>query len=167
MEINLDNLSPDMIQAIWVMVAARVVIWLFYANAVRKLMLSISEENRFMRPSQAWWLAIPFLNIYWNFVVARHISNSLNNEFFDRKIAEEENPGLGKGLLYSWMFLLSHIPFPSFILLTFFILGVVYFIQYWVKIANFRHLLVEHNRIYKQRDKGPAAEDKQTEHETT
>lgn len=157
-----------MIQAIWIILAARVVIWLFYANAVRKLMLEISVENRFMQPAQAWWLAVPFLNIYWNFVVTRNVSNSLTNEFFDRKIAEEENPGLGKGLLFAWMFLLSHIPFPTFILLTFFILGVVYFIQYWVKIANFRHLLVEHNRVYKRKDKDePEGEDKQTEHDIT
>lgn len=166
MEVNLDNLSPDMIQAIWIMLAARVVIWLFFANAVRKLLLEVSAENRFMPPAQAWWLAVPFFNIYWNFVVARNVSNSLTNEFFDRKIAEEENPGLGKGLMFAWMFLLSHIPFPAFILLTFFILGVVYFIQYWVKVANFRHLLIEHKRLYPQED-GPSGEDNQNEHETT
>jgi len=159
MEVNLDNLSPDMIRTIWIMLAARVVIWLFYANAVRKLMLVISAENRFMNPAQAWWLAIPFVNIYWNFLVARNLSNSLNNEFFDRKIAEEENPGLGKGLMFAWMFLLSHIPFPTFILLTFFILGTVYFIQYWVKVANFRNLLLEHNRTYTRKTQEEEVQD--------
>jgi hypothetical protein len=150
MEVNLESLTPDMIQAIWILAAARVLIWILFANAIRKLLLNIAEENRFMKPNQVWWLAIPFINVYWTFEVVRNVSNSLNNEFFDRKIAEEENPGRNRGMLYAWMFLLSHIPFPGFLILTFFTLSVVYFIQYWVKIANFKNLLVEHNKIYKQ-----------------
>lgn len=143
----MDSLTPDMILAVWVVFAARLIIWAFYANTVRKTLHVISPENRFLRPGQAWFLVIPLFNIYWNFVVVRSLSNSLNNEFFDRKIAEEENPGLATGILYCWMFMLSHIPFPPFILLTLLILGIVYFIQYWVKINHFRLLIKEHDRF--------------------
>ena len=152
MDFNLNDLSADMIMAIWIMLGIRIVVWVFYANSVRKLLLEVNEANRFLRPSQAWLLVIPFVNIYWNFVVARAISNSLNNEFYDRKISEETQLGLGKGLSYAWMFLLSNIPFPSFILIAFFILSIIYFIQYWIKISNFRHLIVEHNLYFKKKD---------------
>lgn len=147
MELNLDSLTPDMMLAVWIVFAARIIIWAFYANTVRKTLQVIAEGNRFLRPSQAWLLVIPLFNIYWNFVVVRAVSNSLNNEFFDRKIAEEENPGLMTGILYCWIFMLSHIPFPAFILLVFLVMGIIYFIQYWVKINHFRLLIKEHDRF--------------------
>jgi hypothetical protein len=152
MDMKMENLSPDMLQAVWVLLLAGIVVWLLYANTARKLLLLIHPENRFMKPNQVWWLAVPFLNVYWNFVVVNHIANSLNNEFFDRKIAEEEMPGKSRGILYAWMYMLSHIPFPGFLLLTFSTLSVVYFIQYWVKLANFKNLLLEHNKIIKETD---------------
>jgi hypothetical protein len=130
MDMKMENLSPDMLQAVWVLLLAGIAVWLLYANTARKL----------------------FLNVYWNFVVVNHIANSLNNEFFDRKIAEEEMPGKSRGILYAWMYMLSHIPFPGFLLLTFSTLSVVYFIQYWVKLANFKNLLLEHNKIIKETD---------------
>lgn len=156
MNLNLEDISPEMMTAVWVMLGVRILVWVFFANSVRKLLQEIAVENRFLRPGQAWLLAVPFLNIYWNFVVARSVSNSLNNEFFDRKIAEEPSPGLAKGMLYAWMFLLANIPFPGFILVTFFILSVVYFIQYWIKISNFRNLIVEHKRFRPDQPEGDA-----------
>lgn len=147
MDLTLDELTPGMIQTVWIMLALQLVIWAFYARSVRKLFLEIAEANRFLQPNQAWLLVIPLFNIYWNFKVARSVSNSLNNEFFDRKIAEEPSPGLVKGLSYAWMFILAHVPFPAFLVMTFFMLGLIYFVQYWVKISNFRQLIVEHKRF--------------------
>lgn len=150
MDVNLDSLTDDMRLAIWIVIGARLLIWGFYANTVRKTMLRIADENRFFQPGQAWLLAVPIFNIYWNFVVARRLSDSLNNEFFDRKVAEEERPGLASGMSYAWMFLLSHIPLPPFLMIAFMILSIVYFIQYWVKVNNFRALLIEHDLFLKQ-----------------
>lgn len=158
MDFSLDSLNDDMRLAIWIVMGARVMIWGLYANTVRKTMDRIGGENRFFRPGQAWLLVIPLFNIYWNFFVARQLTNSLNNEFYDRKIAEEERPGLVTGLSYAWTFLLSHVPFPPFILMTLMILSMIYFIQYWVKVNNFRALLVEHDRFLMQEGKQKSSE---------
>lgn len=125
----------------------RLLIWVFYANTIRKTLLRVAPQNRLMKPEMAWLLVIPLFNIYWNFVVANRIADSLTNEFYDRKVAEEENPGRAIGRLYAWMFLLSNIPFPPFILVTVALLSFIYFIGYWVKINNFRNLLVEHEKF--------------------
>lgn len=136
-----------MIQLIGAVFVIRLLIWLFYANTVRRTLLLIAPENRLMAPNLAWLLAVPLLNIYWNFVVASRLADSLTNEFFDRKIAEEENPGRANGMLYAWLFLLSNIPLPPFILITIGLLSMVYFIVYWVKVNNFRNMLVEHEKF--------------------
>ncbi|SEL43168.1 hypothetical protein [Parapedobacter koreensis] len=153
MNIDYENLSPEMMQLAAAVFLIRLLIWVFYANTVRKTLLSISPENRLMNPDQAWLLIIPFFNIYWNFSVASRLADSLTNEFFDRKIAEEENPGRAAGMWYAWLFLLANIPFPPFILITIFLLSTVYFIVYWVKVSNFRNLLMEHEKFRnKQQD---------------
>src|SRR5690606_2701081 len=147
MNIDLENLPPEMLQVAVAVLLIRMFIWGFYANTVRKTLLKIAPENRLMEPNQAWLLAVPLFNIYWNFEVASRLSDSLTNEFYDRRIAEEENPGRGVGRWYAWLFLLTNIPFPPFILITIFLLSITYFVVYWVKIGNFKNLLVEHARF--------------------
>ncbi|PPL01772.1 hypothetical protein [Parapedobacter indicus] len=147
MSIDLENLSPEMIQVAVAVFLIRVVIWVFYANTIRRTLLLVAPENRLMTPNQAWLLAVPFFNIYWNFTVASRLADSLTNEFYDRKIAEEENPGRAGGMWYAWLFLLTNIPLPPFILITIFLLSIIYFIVYWVKVSNFRNLLAEHEKF--------------------
>lgn len=146
MNIDYENLSPEMVQLIVAVFLIRLVIWAFYANTIRRTLTLISPENRLIKPSEAWLLVIPFFNIYWNFSVATRLADSLTNEFYDRKIAEEESPGRIAGLWYAWLFLLANIPLPAFILVTIGLLSIVYFVGYWVKINNFRNLLVEHEK---------------------
>jgi len=147
MNIDYENLSPEMMQLLVAVFLIRLVIWVFYANTIRKTLMRISPENRLMAPDQAWLLVIPFFNIYWNFSVASRLADSLTNEFYDRKIAEEENPGRMAGMWYAWLFLLSSIPLPAFILITLGLLSIVYFVGYWVKVNNFRNLLAEHQKF--------------------
>jgi len=146
MNIDYENLSPEMIQLVVAVFIIRLIVWAFYANTVRKTLHCVSPENRLMAPNQAWLLLIPLFNIYWNFSVASRVADSLTNEFYDRKIAEEESPGRQAGTWYAWLFLLSNIPWPAFILVTIGLLSIIYFIAYWVKLSNFRNLLLEHEK---------------------
>ena len=153
MNIDYENLSPEMVQLVAAVFLIRLIIWVFYANTIRKTLKLVAPENRLMSPNQAWLLVIPFFNIYWNFLVASRVADSLTNEFYDRKIAEEENPGRVAGMWYAWLFLLSNIPLPPFILVTIGLLSFVYFVGYWVKVNNFRNLLAEHEKFKEnQRD---------------
>lgn len=136
-----------MMQLVAAVFLIRLIIWVFYANTIRKTLMLVAPENRLMSPNHAWLLAVPFFNIYWNFIVASRVADSLTNEFYDRKIAEEENPGRIAGMWYAWLFLLSNIPLPPFILITIGLLSFVYFIAYWVKVNNFRNLLAEHEKF--------------------
>lgn len=122
------------------------IVWALFANTVRNTLRLIAKENQAILPSQSWFLLLPFFNIYWNFEVARRLSYSLNNEFFDRKIAVEENPGYNAGMIYAWSYLVFHLPFPPFIRMLAMIVCFVYFISYWFKINQYRVLLLEHNK---------------------
>lgn len=121
--------------------------WLFFANTIRKTLLLIQEENRVILPNQAWFIAVPLFNIFWNFEVVKRLAYSLNNEFFDRKIAVEEMPTRRFGSMYAWAFLIYNIPFfPMFIRLLAFVLCITYFITYWFKISQYKTLIIEHDQ---------------------
>src|SRR5690606_31124852 len=97
---------------------------------------------------RSWFVAVPIFNIYWNFEVAKRLADSLNNEFYDRKVEVEERPTQKWGLIFAWTFLLSNIPLPLFVLTIIGILHLVYFITYWVKVNEYKTLLRMHVEHY-------------------
>lgn len=60
------------------------IVGIVLAYHIRDLIRLVREENRFFTPGQAWVLAIPLINIFYNFVIIRRLCDSLNNEFYDR-----------------------------------------------------------------------------------
>lgn len=150
MNFDLENISPDLIKIAGAFYLIKMFVRAFYAHTIRHILLRINEGNRFMQPNMAWLVVIPFFNLYWNFQITSRLSDSLTNEFYDRKIAEEENPGKRTGMFFAWSSLLSAIPFPPFIIITLSLLSLMYFISYWVKMNNFKNLLVEHDRFRQQ-----------------
>lgn len=155
MNFDLESISPDLIKIAGAFYLVKMLVRIFYANTIRNTLLRIAEENRFMNPNMAWLVVVPFFNLFWNFQIASRVSDSLTNEFYDRKIAEEENPGKRTGLFFAWTALLSAVPFPSFIIITLSLLSLMYFITYWVKINNFKNLLTEHDRFRQESQNEP------------
>jgi len=158
MEFNGITFTEDMIWALAIAAIASYTIRAFYCNTLKKTLDLISEDNRCMKPIMAWLALIPLFSIYWNFVIASRMADSLTNEFYDRKIPEEEDPGKKTGSIYSISTALANIPlFQGFSMIAA-VFSIVYFIRYWIKIDNFRVLLKEHNRFLAQ-------EKEQKEHE--
>jgi hypothetical protein len=142
-----DKLTVEMLYIFLAVSLVRLTFWILFANTIRKTLNLVAKENRNILPNQAWFVAVPLFNIYWNFEVARRLCDSLNNEFYDRKIAVEENPTLKEGRIYAWTYLAINVPFPPFLLVIGGILNLIYFITYWVKINQYRNLLKEHNKF--------------------
>ena len=142
------ELTPDMYWLLGLGVLSGLVIRFFYCNTIRKLLLLIDEENRFMRPQEAWLAMIPIFNIYWNFRIAEKVSDSLTNEFFDRQIAEEPDPGKAVGFSFAILFALSNVPIAPSFLMVMYIFSFIFFIRYWLKVSTFKTLLEEHNRVF-------------------
>ncbi|UIR55753.1 hypothetical protein LZQ00_15975 [Sphingobacterium sp. SRCM116780] len=138
--------KPEFIYTAIAVFTIRILIWLLFANTMRKTLKLVAPENQCIKPNQVFGVAIPLFNIYWNFEVAKHLRDSLINEFFDRKIAIDEAPTYKKGSLYGWVYLVTNIPFlPSFISILAVIFHFVTLINYWVDINNYKRILEQHN----------------------
>lgn len=147
MDLNSFSWTSEMYWALGLGMVISLIVRFFYCRSIRNLLQMIASENRFLEPKHAWLAMIPVFSIYWNFVIAIRVSNSLNNEFYDRQIAEEDRPGLVSGISYAIFALLVNIPLGAFFITFFGMLTLLYFIRYWVKVENFRALLFEHNRF--------------------
>lgn len=145
MELDINKLDNETLIAAGIIAIIFLMIKALYANTFRLTLKLIAPENRFMKPGEAWLVLIPIFNIYWNFELAKRMADSLTNEFYDRKIAEEEAPGRSTGLTVAVLYLITVFPLPLNIVVGINLVYFFYFIVYWVKINRFRELLKEHN----------------------
>ena len=159
MEYNGITFTEDMIWALIITMVIYYTVLAFYCRTIKKTLDLIAEENRFLTPRSAWLAIIPIFNIYWNFVIASRLSDSLTNEFYDRKIPEEEFPGKVTGTTYAVLIALANFPVSQELSLLTGLFSFYFFIRYWIKIDNFRTLLKEHNRYL-------ASQKTENEHET-
>ena len=107
----------------------------------KRTLLLIKKENRCITPDQSWLLLIPFFNIYWNFIFMRRLVDSLNNEFYDRQIAVEENPTEKSGYFFAGSFLVYNFPIPMFVGFVAFIVSIIALILYVAKVREYKNLL--------------------------
>lgn len=125
---------------IYIGIAVQFLILLSLGITILTTLLLVKKENRLMVPAQALLLAVPLLNIFWNFMVVRHLRDSLNNEFYDRQVAVDENPTQKEGNIFAWSFLVANLPIPfiGFVASLVYIGGLI---MYWIKIVQNKKLL--------------------------
>lgn len=100
----------------------------------------ISPENRQMQPGEVWLTIIPLFGMVWQFFVVDRMSKSLKAEFLKRNIQiAEEKPGYSIGIAFCVLQCCGIIPilggFAG-------IGGLVCWIIYWIKIADYKTLLL-------------------------
>ena len=118
----------------------------FYLLTLQKALNRCSVEARTLSPGFVWLLVIPIFNLYWHFTVVTSISDSLSNEFRKRGISAEEKPGQVVGLAMCALFALSFVfrflfsSTPNVgegVWLVTWLVGLICWIVYWVKIVGF------------------------------
>ena len=110
-----------------------------YLLALQETLEKCAPASRTMKPWKVWLVLIPLFGVAWHFAVVVHLSDSLANEFASRGIpSPEPAPGRTVGLAASACNFCIFIPFLYQIAG---ILGLVLWIDYWVKIARYSRVL--------------------------
>jgi hypothetical protein len=105
-----------------------------------------SPENRRMNPGLVWLLFIPLFNLFWRFQVVTAIADSFEAEARKRGIPLPDlRPTYRVGMPYAVLYLLgtilSYIPIISIIGSLCGLAGLVVWIIYWVKVAEYKNNL--------------------------
>ena len=112
------------------------IFYILYIQTLQKTLHQIKPENRTISEGSLWLLLIPLFNLIWHFFVVNKMSISLANETKSRNInLGEIQPGQSIGIA---MCILNLIPYLN-------IIGFVLWIIYWVKISNYKNILISNN----------------------
>jgi hypothetical protein len=106
----------------------------FFCLTLQKCLNRCTPQCRTIAPGQVWLLLIPFFNLVWQFIVVSRISSTLANEFRLRNMIKEPEPGKSLGLAFCILFVCGIVPFLGILAG---IAGLICWILYWVKIANY------------------------------
>jgi hypothetical protein len=123
-----------------VIIAISLAIQIFYLLTLSRCFHRISPHNRKMEPGQVWLNLIPCFGTVWIFITVIRLSESLEDEFYERRLRKDGDMGKNLGIMYNVMVLLGAIPYIGGI---FSLVGLVMWIMYWVKIAGFSRQLAE------------------------
>lgn len=118
---------------------------IFYLITLQNAMNTVRPEFRKMPPGQVWLELIPLFGLVWQFFNVINVSDSLKREFVARGIpTAEERPGYSVGITFCILFCCSVVPILGVLAA---IGGIVCWIIFWVKIANYRAELLRNLKI--------------------
>jgi hypothetical protein len=113
---------------------------ILYLMMLSKTLSRCSPRNRTMEPGQVWLNLIPCFNFVWLFITVNRVAESLEEEFYDRRLPREGDFGKGLGITYLCLNLAGMIPYIG---LLFSLGALICWIIYWVKISGFSKQLAE------------------------
>ncbi len=112
---------------------------IFYLLTLQGALNKCAPVCRTMEPGMVWLLLIPFLNLIWNFFVVMGLARSLANEYARRGIpSPDPSPGQSIGIAMSVCSCCCFIPVLGVLSG---LAGVVLWVVYWVKVAEFSRML--------------------------
>ncbi len=111
-----------------------------YLTTLSGVLKQCDPRNRSMEPGQVYLNLIPCFGAVWIFITVNRISESLRHEYDDRGIDAPGDYGHNLGVTYAALVLAGLIPYIGAL---FGLAGLVCWILYWVKMAEYKRELAE------------------------
>jgi hypothetical protein len=155
---NLDALGGMLCLILGVVVVAVLAIMICYLLTLQKALSRVAPHNRLMEPAYVWLMLIPCFNIIWQFFIATRVPGSLQNEFRERGRDDGSDYGKSIALTQAILGIVSSFisnglsaaapdlaQAGSCVSGIMSLIGLVLFIVFWVKIANYSSQLASDN----------------------
>ena len=131
---------------IFIVLGITIIPAIFYLMTLQSTLDTISMENRKMPSGNVWLLLIPLFNLVWHFIVVKNIADSIKAEADSKGIMIAElKPAYNIGLAMCILSCLNLVPVLSMFTG---IAAMVCWIIYWVKIADYKRILVRENMTF-------------------
>ena len=117
---------------IW-LVCSPILIGVFFALTLWKLLKLCAPESRTIRPGSVWWLLVPLVNLVVQFFVVLRIETTLANEFRRRQLPAERSTRKEVGLAWCISTAATLVPGIGPLAL---VVGLVCWMLYWIAIAR-------------------------------
>lgn len=123
-----------------VLVAIGLAIQIMFMLTLSRALHRVHPNARMMEPIQVWFNLIPFFNLVWIFITINRVADSIVNEYRDRGLRGNEDGARSHGMTYAILLVLSAIPYIGG---CFGLIGLVFWIMYWVQIARLSRTLAD------------------------
>jgi len=134
-----DLFQPTHLLIIFFVLALFIVPVIFFLLTLQHALSKCAAASRTMEPGMVWLFLIPLLGLIWSFFVVMGLGKSLANEYARRGIpSEEPAPGQPIGIAMSVCNCCCWVPILGALAG---IAGLVLWVVYWVKIAEFSRKL--------------------------
>src|SRR5947209_9014006 len=84
-----------------------IAIGICYLVTMQTALSRVAPHNRMMAPGMVWLGLIPCVNLFWNFMIATRVPDSLRNEFRERRQDDGTDYGKGVGVTLAVLNLVS------------------------------------------------------------
>ena len=119
--------------------------FILYLQTLQNALKKCAPASRTMKPGKVWLAVIPVFGLFWHFVVVINIAKSLRNEFARLGIpCPESAPGQNIGLASCACNCCIFIPFLGGLAA---MVGIVLWVFYWKRIADYSRDLEERQEI--------------------
>lgn len=120
-------------------------IYIPYVLNLQKLLKQIGDSRRLVQPSYVWLIMVPFVSIVYAFILYPQISDSTKSEYAHRGLTPKGDFSKNLGLILAVVSAITSI--LQFVNLDgidsiFSIGGLILFIVYWVKTAQYKNELI-------------------------
>jgi len=138
-------LSPGQVATAFLI---QTLIFVFFCLSLYKALMIVRDSNRTIPAGLVWLLLIPGFALFWNFRVVSSMASSLHKEFTDRNFEIEKQPGFNYGMIYAVLSIAPSILviiMPSLFIVAGIlnVVGLIFFVKYWMKINWYRKVLEE------------------------
>jgi hypothetical protein len=143
-----------------IVVVAGLAINLMFLTTLKRLLEQCAPHNRLMEPGQVYLNLIPCFGAIWMFFTVSRVGQSLRNEFDERGNDLPGDYGQQLGITFAGLTLAWIIPYVGIL---FGLAGVICWIVYWVKMAEYNRHLSEEASYRDERDDHRRRRDEQRE----
>lgn len=127
------------------------VVVILFLMTLSKALNRCHPDTRTMEPGAVWLNLIPCFNIVWQFITVIRVAESLDREFYERRLDRRgDDYGKTVGLASCILRLLGGIPYIGAL---FGLAGFVCLIVYWVKVAGYSRELAEDDSSNRSEDR--------------
>lgn len=132
-----------------IVLIAGLAINLMFLTTLKRILEQCAPHNRLMEPGQVYLNLIPCFGAIWMFFTVSRVGQSMRNEFDERGNDLPGDYGQQLGITFAGLTLAWIIPYVGIL---FGLAGVICWIVYWVKMAEYNRHLSEEASYREERD---------------
>lgn len=144
MELELLEYKATFLIILLCIAVASITVYILFLYTLQRTLQEISEGNRLLKPGYVWFMLIPLFGLLYAFAVYPRVSDSLIEEFGERKMDTSGDFARNIGIAAAVLAPASFLPFLGNLAA---LAHLVVWIIFWAKINQYKNQLIKSRNL--------------------